>query len=371
MAAGGRTVAVWDIGIRLFHWGLLAAVAASAWTGFVAGRVALAWHLIGGVAVAGLLLWRLAWGVLGSRYARFASFAYGPRQVLGHVRDLLRRSSPRHLGHNPLGAAMVFALLAVLAALALTGTLTLGGLLKQGPLRAFLPYALGVSARSLHNALAIMLLAMVGLHLCGVSFESWRGRENLTAAMLTGDKRADLAVDAKRRPAAGRPLLANGLAMLLLLLGAGCVAALAALPGRGVPPVVQDPVYAEQCGACHLAYPPSLAPAATWDGILGDLQHHFGQDATLSPEQVATIRAWVDANDAAHWDTLASHVLRVPAADGSRRLTDTPGWRRLHRRIADAVFASKAVGGRSSCEACHGDAATGLFAPQRIAVPRQ
>lgn len=371
MASSGRTVTVWDIGIRLFHWGLLAAVVASAWTGFVAGRTALAWHLIGGAVVAGLLLWRLVWGWLGSRYARFTSFAYGPRQVTGHVRDLWRRGGHRHLGHNPLGAAMVFALLAVLAALTLTGTLTLGGLLKQGPLRAFLPYAFGVAVRSLHSALAIMLLAMVGLHLCGVLFESWRGQENLTAAMLTGDKRADPAADPERRPAAGRPLLANGLATLLLLVGAGGVAALAALPGRGVPPVAQDPVYAEQCGACHLAYPPSLAPAATWDAILGDLQHHFGQDATLSAEQVATIRAWVDANDAARWDTLASHVLRVPAADGSRRLTDTPGWRRLHRHIADAVFASEAVGGRSSCEACHGDAANGRFAPQRIAIPRQ
>ena len=79
---------------------------------------------------------------------------------------------------------------------------------------------------------------------------------------------------------------------------------MASLPGRGVPPVDPDPVYAQQCGACHLAFPASLAPAATWNGILADLKHHFGADATLSADQVGQIKGWLDANSAEHWDTL-------------------------------------------------------------------
>ncbi len=131
----------------------------------------------------------------------------------------------------------------------------------------------------------------------------------------------------------------------------------------------RDPMFAEQCGACHLAFPPSLAQAATWNAILADLAHHFGADATLSAEQVAHIRAWLDANAAEHWDTRPSHLLRRPAA-ASLRITDTPGWRRTHQHIPDVVFTTKPVYRRSDCEACHADAATGRFAPQRVAIPK-
>ncbi len=263
---------------------------------------------------------------------------------------------------------MVFALLGVLAAIVCTGTVVLGGLLKQGPLRAFLSFTTGRQWLAVHNWLAITLLAMIALHLAGVAFESWRGRENLTLAMLSGNKPSH-----PPAPAAPPARARAGLALAIMLGGLAAatagITALAALPGRGVAPAEQDPMVAEQCGACHLAFPASLAPAATWNGILAGLQRHFGADATLSGEQIAHIRVWLDARAAEQWDTLPSHLLRQPAADGSLRITDTPGWRRVHRHIADAVFAAKPVYRRSDCAACHADAASGRFAPQQIEIP--
>ena len=359
---------MWDLGVRAFHWVLVVTVSAAALTGFVLGRTTLAWHLVAGVAIIVAAIWRVAWGMLGPTYARFASFAYRPAAVLAHLRELPASRRHRHLGHNPLGAMMVFAFIAVLTAIALSGTLALGGLLKQGPLRAFLSYATGQRWLGVHNVLAILLLVMIGAHLAGVAFESWRGQENLLAAMLTGDK--PLHPSAEAVPAAhARPRTALAITLGVLATGAAVVAALAQLPGRGVPPAALDPTFAEQCGACHLAFPPSLAPRSTWDGIMADLQHHFGADATLSAEQAAHIRAWLDANSAEHWDTLASHLLRVPAADGSLRITDTPGWRHMHRHIPAAVFTAKPVFRRSNCAACHADAAAGRFAPQQIEIP--
>jgi cytochrome b len=363
-----QSVRVWDLGVRSFHWMLVAAILVAALTGFVLGRTALAWHLVAGVAVMAAVAWRVVWGLLGPTYARFASFVYRPATVLTYLQDLRRGRHRRHLGHNPLGAMMVFALLAVLAAIGLTGVMTLGGTLKQGPLKAFLSYSTGAQAFDLHNLLAILLLAMICAHLAGVAFECWRGRENLVLAMLTGDKLAGPSADAAP-PASGRPRTALAILLAVLAASTAATAALTALPGRLVPPTTLDPVFAEQCGACHLAFPPSLAPASTWNGILADLQHHFGADATLSSEQVTHIRGWLDANAAGHWDTLPSHLLRTQAADGSLRITDTPGWRQRHRDIAEAVFAAKPVYRRSNCAACHADAATGEFAPQDIAIP--
>ena len=364
----GGAVHVWDVGVRAFHWVLVASVSAAALSGFVLGHTTLAWHLVAGTAVILAVIWRVVWGWLGPTYARFVSFAHRPTTVLAHLYGLRAGQQHRHLGHNPLGAMMVFAFLAVLTAITLTGTLALGGMLKQGPLRAFLSYAAGQRWLAVHNAVAILLLTMIGAHLAGVLFESWRGQENLIAAMLTGDKPPQ--PPAEIVPVApARPRMAVAITVGMLAVGAAGTATLATLPGHGVPPAALDPVFEEQCGACHLAFPPSLAPAATWDGILADLQHHFGADATLSAEQVAHLRAWLDANAAEHWDTLPSHLLRVRAADGSLRITDTPGWRHMHRHIRDTVFTAKPVYRRSNCTACHADGAAGRFAPQDIVSP--
>ncbi len=360
----GLSVPVWDRGIRLFHWLLLAVVTVSAVTGFLLDRSVLRWHLFAGGTVAALLLWRGIWGGLGGPHARFAGFAYPPARVLAY----LRHPRTRYLGHNPLGAMMVFALLLTLTAILLTGTVSLGGMLKQGPLRSVLSYATGKQALRLHDRFAWLLLGLIAAHVAGVAFETWRERENLVLAMLTGRKPAAppaVPVAAIR----ARPGTATLLTLGLGLGGAGGIAVLAGLPGRGVPPVALDPVFAEQCGSCHLAFPPSLAPASTWNGILDHPDAHFGQDTGLPPDMIAQLRAYLDGQDAAHWDTLPANRLRRPDPRGSLRITDSPGWQRIHRRIAAAAFTEAPVYRRSNCAACHADAATGRFSPQQITWP--
>src|SRR6185437_11939106 len=147
-------VRVWDGGVRVFHWALVVAVSSAARTGFVLGDTILAWHEAAGAVAIAAVAWRVVWGLLGTTYARFSSFAYSPAVVLAYLQDLWSGRPRRHLGHNPLGAMMVFALLAVVAAIALSGALALGGFLKQGPLRAFLSYDIGRQALRLHRVLS-------------------------------------------------------------------------------------------------------------------------------------------------------------------------------------------------------------------------
>ncbi len=275
----------------------------------------LRWHLVSGGIIAGLLLFRCVWGALGTTHARFASFAYRPRDVSGHLRRVLAGQPDSYLGHNPLGAMMVFALLAVLAVLIATGTVALGGMVKQGPARAFTHFALGESALQIHYWVAILLAVMIGAHFAGVLLESKLTRENLARAMVTGRKVGSAAAS----PIRSAPVLAACIVIGGLAGGGFAIRALANLPARGVPPPEEDPEWAEQCGACHFAYPPSLAPAAVWTAILGDLHHHFGNsDASLGPDIIARFRAYALANSAEHWDTLPAHVFRRPRSGRPR-----------------------------------------------------
>lgn len=361
-------IKVWDLGVRLFHWLLVAAVAGAGWTGFFGSKPTLDIHLVCGGAIAVLLVWRLVWGGLGSTYARFRSFVVSPRMLLHHVAELLSGRAPAHVGHNPLGGIMVLVLITTLTALVVTGVVVLGGRIKEGPLAPFVSFAAGLSVRAIHELIAYGLLGLIGAHVAGVLVESWRTRENLSGAMVTG-------VKARRPDAVGADAVEGRCGRALLMAGGIIVVVGLAIvhfslqPASGMPSVAMTANYARECGACHTPHHPSLAPAATWAGIVQGLDEHFGDNASLAPELAAEIGAYLSANSSERWDSPAANVLRRPDAAEPLRITATAGWMHAHRHVADITFASKVVGGRMNCANCHQDAASGRFAPRAITIP--
>ena len=174
--AEAKTVRVWDPLVRIFHWSLVAAFFGAYLLGDDGGSL----HQALGYGVLGLVAFRLLWGVVGSRHARFVGFVPSPRRLIGYLKDLAARREARYLGHNPAGAVMIVALL-----LALIGTGASGWLLTTDAFWG------SEALEEVHEALANGTLLLVGLHVAGVIFSSLRQRENLVRAMFTGKKRAD------------------------------------------------------------------------------------------------------------------------------------------------------------------------------------
>jgi hypothetical protein len=240
---------------------------------------------------------------------------------------------------------------------------------KQGPLAFLTTYSIGLTARSIHNLLAIGGLVLIGGHLAGVAFESLRLRQNLTRSMVTGTKPGP--VDAAEPWFRARPVMTLLVAAVMAIVAVTGTLRLSARPGLGVPVASADTGHVRECGACHFAYPPSLATAAVWTATMDGLAEHFGENASLDADQALAIRRYLVVNAAEHFDTQAAHRFRVMKPSDPLRLTATPGWTGLHRDIADAVFTNRAVGGKGACNACHQDAASARFAPQQIAIPRE
>ncbi len=363
------TVRVWDPFVRLFHWSLVAAIGVALATSLLLPPTWVTLHIISGTAAVALVAARIVWGFFGPSYARFASFVRGPAALTAHLQSLLAGKAGHHIGHNPLGGAMIVVLFVAILILGATGVIALGGVFKSGPAAFLASFAVGDAARVLHQLVAFGLIGLVALHLGGVAFESARGRENLAAAMVHGRKREHADTIAEP-PRAARPFLAVAIAMLVFLASGVVVVALSQRPALGVPTASLDAVYVSECGDCHAPYHPSLAPAAVWTAIMDHLDQHFGEDASLEPDAVARIRAYLVANAAETVDTKPAHLfLRRDPAD-PLKITATPWWRRLHASIADSVFTAKVVGSRANCSACHQDAATGLFNPANIAIPK-
>lgn len=214
-------IKVWDPLVRLFHWSLVA-------TFFIAYFIepedgGLAVHVWAGYFVGGIVVLRVVWGFIGTPHARFADFAFGPFHALRYLGGLLRGRAPRHLGHSPAGAWMVYALLLTLAATVYTGMSVLAMDQHAGPLAPLYTHPVppetasirpGVQANTAstddedegsergsasgeelveatHEVLANIALVLVALHILGVLAASIVHRENLALAMVTGLKRRD------------------------------------------------------------------------------------------------------------------------------------------------------------------------------------
>jgi cytochrome b len=182
-----RPVRVWDLPTRLFHWALAAAVIGLVITGKVGGN-ALSWHMRFGLLVLALLGFRLVWGLVGGRWSRFASFVRAPGTVLRYLRGDHRPGDHFEVGHNPLGAFSVLALITVLLVQVATGLVADDEIATTGPLNRFVATASGLAATAWHKGWGQwLILALVGLHIAAIVVYRLRG-SNLVRPMITGDK---------------------------------------------------------------------------------------------------------------------------------------------------------------------------------------
>jgi cytochrome b len=182
-------VVVWDPLVRLFHWSLVASFTVAYFSG---EDDVLSLHVWSGYVAGGLILFRLLWGMIGPQHARFADFVCSPKLVWAYAQDLRRGKAARTLGHNPLGGAMIIALLVLLALSILSGLVYYGADEAAGPF-AGLMRGTGQEAndalKELHEFISNLCLLLVFLHIGGVLVSSWLHRENLVRAMITGRKR--------------------------------------------------------------------------------------------------------------------------------------------------------------------------------------
>ncbi len=204
---------IWDLPTRVFHWALAGSFLGAYLLAEEDGSRGL--HVMFGYTVAGLLIFRLLWGFVGSVHARFRDFAYGPGAAAAYLRDLVQGRARDYDGHNPAGSWAIYALLALAAATALTGWLHYNGI---G----------GETFEEIHEVLADAWLVMVALHVAGVVVASLAHRRNLVASMITGrrgggsvvatDVASSSPTAVRERPATG-PRWAIGSTLVVAVLG--------------------------------------------------------------------------------------------------------------------------------------------------------
>lgn len=225
-----RSALIWDWPVRVFHWLLVLSLAGS-WITAEAGYDWTEQHFLFGYFALGLIVFRLLWGVTGTRHARFANFTLSPRQALESTRRLLTRSKRDYAGHNPLGAWSVVLMLVLVAVQATTGLFISDDIFYAGPYNGVVSGDLAGTLAQVHHLNFTALQIVVALHVVSVLWYLWGKRQNLLRPMITGRKALPMAlqheaIDESR----------SGRAWLVIVIAAAAVTALVQLAPP--PPVV-------------------------------------------------------------------------------------------------------------------------------------
>lgn len=183
-----QPIRIWDLPTRLFHWALALCVIGAIVT-VKLGGLWMDWHLRLGVAALALVIFRLIWGLVGPRYARFRQFVVSPASTLRYLKNQAPQTR-REPGHNPLGAWSVLALLCLIAYQAITGLFANDDIMVQGPLAAYVSSDLSAMLTGWHKLTEKLIVALIALHIIAIVIYRIKGK-NLIGPMLTGNAPAD------------------------------------------------------------------------------------------------------------------------------------------------------------------------------------
>jgi cytochrome b len=364
-------VRVWDLPTRVFHWTFATACIVAWITGDDARYTDI--HLYSGYLAAALVLFRLVWGVVGGRYARFRQFIVGPRLIIEHLRHVTDHHYNHGAGHNPAGAVAVVIMLSLVLALSVTGMIVLGGEEHFGPLNGMFTIEQGDAVHTWHAWLAWAWLGIVVLHLSAVMVMGLLQRESLIFAMITGNKEGGLAeAEPKNSSRTGRILFA----LIVIYSAVWFYPYLLATKDKPYLPfvdtsLVQSQEWHDNCDSCHVPYHPSLLPAHSWQRLFDEEMHHFGEGLFLDIETMVILRDYAVKNSAEHSNREVSwRILKsLGPTEHPNRITETPYWIEVHKKIDEERFNTYPVYGKADCGACHRDADSGGFMNGGMFIP--
>jgi cytochrome b len=224
-----RTLRIWDLPTRLFHWLLVICIAGAVICVNIGGNL-MQWHAYFGYATLSLVLFRVLWGFIGAVHSRFITFVPSPQRLIA----FLSGKQGGGLGHSPLGSLSVIALLLVVGIQASTGLFTDDDIAFQGPLAKYVPNATVSLLGSIHAFNSNILFGLIGLHLLAIAYYQWVKRTSIVMPMIQGDKEVDVERDGSGLPAFALHASKDGAMQRLTALVSLCAIAFLLLYALGI-----------------------------------------------------------------------------------------------------------------------------------------
>lgn len=207
-------IKVWDIPTRLFHWSLVLLFIFLIISG--ESDDLMQWHFYAGYLLSGLILFRVMWGFLGTRYARYSSLTFNPASAVRYTKALLRAKHTAQYGHTPAGSMMILILLGLISVQLLTGLMSTDDIIWNGPLYGSVDEATAELAGEVHETVQGLLQILVGLHILAIVIYKVKFKEHLVPAMIHG-KKPKLGSQPEREAMSTTKLILAGLPAIALI----------------------------------------------------------------------------------------------------------------------------------------------------------
>jgi len=363
-----KRVYVWTLPTRLFHW-LFVALILGAWVSTNEDRW-LSIHVALGSALAGLLVFRLLWGVMGPKYSRFSDFSFQISALKEYLGGIFNPSR-QYIGHNPAASYIMIAMFITVGLAILSGFLAYGiqenhGLLAFLHTEAFREMDL---FKEVHEFFVNVLWILIAAHVGGV----------LVDRLLHTEERILISIFDGHKNMQGENATLSLLQKIVAVIGIGgsigiLIYALSVqnnmLIASHTPKInyaKEHPLFVNECASCHTLYPPSLLPQQAWIKLMGNLSNHFGDDASLELADNRSILAYLLEHSAeSSKQEMSVKMMQTLQNRDIIAITQTPFWKRTHRDIPAEVFQSNLIKSRANCKACHDDLEQGLIEDNAI-----
>lgn len=366
-------IKVWPLEIRVFHWTLVFLI-----TALFVTSLRDTWlrnHIYLGYLILGILMWRVYYGIRGSFYARFPNFVPSPKELIHHMLQLAKLKPPVTIGHPPPSGLAIVGFLVMFLVVTISGFPLFGGEERFSVFGMNVPNQVGDIFRFLHRWVAWGSLGLIAAHITGVMVDSFLHKTNLSKVIIIGSKEVDDELKAKY-DSENETWTSSGWAFTTM----GMFIAASVLIGyQNQTPVDLSPtwelsesgqLWQQECGDCHQVFHPTLLPKASWEKLMAGLENHFGEDATLDPEDSNIITTFLMQNASESSRLEPSYKIRssIPEGEVPIAITQTPYWIMKHNGLEED-YKKDAVKSAANCLACHPDATSGRYEDHLIDVP--
>lgn len=363
-----KRVYVWTLPTRLFHW-LFVAFIIAAWISADEDRW-LSVHVALGSALAGLLIFRLSWGIMGPKYSRFSDFNFKISELKEYLAGIFHPSRV-YIGHNPAASYIMITMFITVGLAIISGFLAYGiqenrGILAFLHTEAFREMDL---FKEVHEFFVNILWILIVAHVGGVLVDRLLHTEDRTLiSIFDGHKNmqgdnATLSLLQKIVAVIG---IGGSIGMLIYALSIPNNVLIASYTPK-INYEKEHPLFVNECASCHTLYPPSLLPKQSWVKLMGDLSNHFGDDASLELADNRSILEYLLEHSAeSSKQEMSVKMMQTLQNRDIIAITQTPFWKRTHRHVPSEAFQGDLVKSRANCKACHSDVEQGLIEDNAI-----
>ncbi|MDD3602523.1 MAG: cytochrome b/b6 domain-containing protein [Sulfurovum sp.] len=366
---------IWPLFNRVLHIALIVFFSIS----FILGDMdnLLDYHAIFGILFALLFVIRIIWGFIGPKYSKFKDFNFNKSDLKTYLISPFKHTK-EYIGHNPASSFAIIAMMILSLFAALTGMLAYG-IEKNHGIFSFLHSGYFKQMElfeELHEITANMLLGVIAIHAAGSLIDRFIKRGDAIDSMISGYKKLSSNIAIRMN------IFQKIFAIISLVLFVYAFYYMISTKNDNIMIASayqkQDysrihPEFANECGSCHITYPPYLLPKQSWAMMMQDLENHFGDDASIDTKTNLSISAFLKENSAENsTHEAAFKILKSLKENNSTiAITKTPYWKSRHKHINNQIFVSQEVKSKANCTACHQNIEYGLIENTFIKVPQK